>query len=450
MINTASLSLDQAPPISIPFRYFVTAPLFGLAAGLLVLINGPELFLTRWSAQTLGLTHLLTLGMLAMVMAGALLQMCPVIAGSPVPGVVPVGTLVHLMLSLGTLLLVGGFLTGNVLSEHAALTLLALSVLLLVVAITRALFRVKRVSYTVVAMRLAVLALLITMLLGVLLGSGILGRLGFGDIAALVDVHLAWGLLGWIGLLLVGISYQVVPMFQVTPEYPRRLRQWMGPGLFVGILIWTGLRLLALAGLLAVGVADLVLLLVLAGYAVYALFTLRLQRQRKRRVPDITLAFWRVGMGCLLAAALLWCVARLVPGLAQGPVYTLWLGVLLILGVGVSVVNGMLYKIVPFLSWFHLQNRQLKLMCLSVAVPNMKEFVPDRAARLQYRCYLLSLLLALAACTRPTWFAHLAGFVFLLCNGLLLKNLVQAMRRYAATDQALHQAAEDNPQTGGG
>jgi len=437
MLNTANLSLDQAPPISIPFRFFLTAPLFGLAAALLVLLKGPELFLTRWSPLTLGLTHLITLGFLAMVMCGALLQMLPVIAGSPVPRVVLVGTLCHLMITLGSALLVYAFISGSLVGEHAALALMGGGVVIFFIAVTLALWRVKTVSHTVVAMRLAVISLLITLLLGLLLGSGLLASVGFGNIAALVDVHLGWGILGWIGLLLIGISYQVVPMFQVTPEYPLSVRRWLAPAIFVGLLIWSGLSLLAMQGALEPLVVSIWMSLILVGFACYAIVTLRLQRQRKRRIPDVTLSFWRIGMVSVLLSALLWGVAQLVPAVEQHPRYHLLLGIALLLGAGVSVINGMLYKIVPFLSWFHLQNRQMSLMCLSVPVPNMKQFIRDRYARLQFRLYLASLVLALASTLQPAWFAHISGLLFLASSLLLLLNLLAAMARYRSTNASL-------------
>ena len=447
MLNTANLSLDQAPPISIPFRYFLTAPLFGLAAALLLLVNGPELLVTRWSPMTLGLTHLITLGVLAMVMCGALLQMLPVLAGAPVPKVVIVGTLCHLLITLGTGLLVFSFMAGSAVGEVAALSLIGSGVLLFFIAVTVALWRVKQVSYTVIAMRLAVVSLLITLLLGLLLGSGVLGSMGFGHIASLVDVHLGWGVLGWVGLLLVGISYQVVPMFQVTPEYPLLMRKLLAPAIFVGMIIWTVLVLGAISGLLDDLVPTLWMLVILVGFSFYAVVTIGLQRQRKRRVPDITMMFWRVGMGFVVICAVLWIAGNLFPSIGQSPSYNLLLGVGMLLGVGVSVINGMLYKIVPFLSWFHLQNRQMSLMCMTVQVPNMKEFISDKAARLQFNLYLGSLFLALAAAIKPGWFAHLTGLVFLISNLVLMKNLIVAMSRYRATNSALLAYAEGTQDT---
>jgi len=133
----------------------------------------------------------------------------------------------------------------------------------------------------------------------------------------------------------------------------------------------------------------------------------------------------------------LWGVAQLVPAVEQHPRYHLLLGIALLLGAGVSVINGMLYKIVPFLSWFHLQNRQMSLMCLSVPVPNMKQFIRDRYARLQFRLYLASLVLALASTLQPAWFAHISGLLFLASSLLLLLNLLAAMARYRSTNASL-------------
>ncbi|MHB0982634.1 MAG: hypothetical protein ACYC02_04540, partial [Thiobacillus sp.] len=80
----AGLSFGQAPPYSLPLRFFLTAPLFLLAAAGLI-VWAPEALASRWTPYTLALTHALTLGFLAMVMLGALLQMLPVVAGSSIP-----------------------------------------------------------------------------------------------------------------------------------------------------------------------------------------------------------------------------------------------------------------------------------------------------------------------------------------------------------------------------
>ena len=73
-MNTAGLSLEQAPPFSVPLRFFLTAPWFLVLAAALILWEGPGIFASRWLPATLALTHLLVLGFMAQVMLGALLQ----------------------------------------------------------------------------------------------------------------------------------------------------------------------------------------------------------------------------------------------------------------------------------------------------------------------------------------------------------------------------------------
>src|SRR3569833_968532 len=84
MSTQAGLSFEQAPPFSLPLQFFLSAPLFLLAAALLVVMD-PALLASRWTPQALALTHALTLGFLALAMLGALMQMLPVVAGSPLP-----------------------------------------------------------------------------------------------------------------------------------------------------------------------------------------------------------------------------------------------------------------------------------------------------------------------------------------------------------------------------
>ena len=80
----AGLRLDQAPSLTIPMGFFAMAPLsVSMAGGLLLWQRGAALSST-WAAQTIALTHLLTLGVLSAVMLGALYQLTPVLGGARV------------------------------------------------------------------------------------------------------------------------------------------------------------------------------------------------------------------------------------------------------------------------------------------------------------------------------------------------------------------------------
>lgn len=440
MLGTENLSLEQAPPISIPMRFFLTAPLFGVAAAMLLLWQGPEMLLSRWSPPTLAMTHLLVLGFLALTMCGALLQMLPVLAGVPVPRVVLVGGLSHLLMVLGTMSLVFGLILLSSPWLKSAVVILGIGFSVYILAVMIALWRVRVPNITVTGMRMALLALLVTLLLGVMLASGLAGWVNLGPPQLYTNTHLVWGILGWVGLLVVGVSFQVVPMFQVTPEYPRWMGSWLPRALLVGLSIWTMLYVTEVRDRIAGGWSVVWLSILLLGYIWFAVTTLRLQRQRRRKIPDVTLMFWRIGIGAIPICFLVWMLGRLVPAMTAMAEIDLLLGVGMILGAAIALMNGMLYKIVPFLSWFHLQNRQLATMCLSVQVPNMKQLLPDHVARRQFWVYVLALVCTLVAIFLPAWFARPAGMLWAISFTLLGLNLLRVMVRYREVDQELTEA----------
>ena len=421
------LSYAQAPPFGVPLRFFLSAPLFGMLGALGLLWYGPAVFYGRWSPELLGLTHLLTLGVTTMVMCGALLQMLPVVTGAPVPRVRAVGATVHGLLGLGTVALVAGLAAESDLALRAAWLLLGLALGVFMVAAGRAVLAAPRLHAAVRGMRLALAGLGATLVLGLLLlaGHSVPGvpLVRF----PVADLHAAWGLIGWTVLLVIAVAYQVVPMFQMTPEYPRWLTGRAAATLFALLVLWSGLRLLAhsVPGIVAYALGSLVAL----GVACFALVTLRLQAQRKRRRADVTLDFWRLSMAALLLAALAYWAAPWLP-LALGQRIPLLLGVVMLFGFALSAINGMLYKIVPFLAWFHLEQRALALG-LRRAVPAMGKFLASAAMRRQLRIHSLGCALLVAAALYPTTATvYPAALALLISFALLGFNLLTVTRRY--------------------
>jgi hypothetical protein len=118
------------------------------------------------------------------------------------------------------------------------------------------------------------------------------------------------------------------------------------------------------------------------------------------------------------------------------------IGALILVGTAMSATNGMLYKIVPFLAWFHLQNRQMALGLVGkVKVPNMKELLPDPPARRQYFLHLATLSLIILAIFWPDFLARPAGIVLGISCAQLWYNLFQATRRYQQVNSKLSVSA---------
>jgi hypothetical protein len=163
------------------------------------------------------------------------------------------------------------------------------------------------------------------------------------------------------------------------------------------------------------------------GMLLFAGITLRLQGRRRRKLPDVTLDFWRVGMASLIACVALWLGARFAPAWANGTAYPVLLGTLYIGGFALSVVIGMLYKIVPFLAWFHLQ---AQLQARAGAIPNMKQMIDPQKQRSHLRLHLAACVLLLAGAIWPRLLHVPAGIALGLSALRLLGNLSAALRLY--------------------
>jgi hypothetical protein len=333
------------------------------------------------------------------------------------PGLV--ANAVQPLLVLATLLLVAGFLFSRPGLLSAAVPLFLLAVGGFVIAVALALWRTPATGMTLWAMRMAIGGLAVTVLLGSLLAESLARGLPV-PIVELTNIHMAWGLGGWALMLLAGVSYHVVPMFQLTRPYPLWFARGFGPLLLLLLLAWSGQYFIDdLRWPMAIGLPLLVM------FSAYAGMTLWLQYTRRRKIHDATSLYFRVAMLSLLAFAVSGAAYLMHPAIGDDPRSVVWLGVLAFAGVFVSAITGMMYKITPFLNWLHLQ----RLGAPMSAVPNMKKMIPADGMTGQLRLHVLALLLLLAAVWLPG-LTQVAGAAFAASSAWLGWNLISAVLRY--------------------
>lgn len=404
-MKIASLSTEQAPPISVPLRYFAIAPLFLVLAALMLAKGGSDSFTDIHSPALLAATHCITLGFVTMIMLGAIQQILPVVIGSPMPASGLTALLTFLPLIAGTLLLPTGFMLGKPVLVNLAWPLLGLAFVTFISASLISLVGSPAHNPSKTAILLSILALSGAIALGMLLAHGYATGSSL-PYTKLATAHISLSLGGWVMLLIVGVSYQVVPMFQLTPNYPKWLANGLTPAIFI-VLLLNLLSLLLEPRLRWVVIMAQGLFWILASS--FAVTTLRLQSKRRRRVADATLSFFRLGMLALLCAALFALAALFFPSIDRlGPLPA----VLFLVGFAMSLTQGMLYKIVPFLVWFHLFRGRIKS-----GVPNMKEIIPEYW---MWRHLWLHRSTLLAALFAPWWNAA----TWLVALGLLLQGIL--------------------------
>lgn len=406
------LNLERSPPAVLSLRFFFTAPLFAMLAGAVLLWDGDAAFASRWSPAVLAATHLLTLGVLTIVICGALLQLLPVVAGVAVPCAELSALMMHALLSIGALLLAGAFWRSAPPLFAFALPPLVLGLAWLLVACGAGLWRAASVQAApmVAAVRMGMISLAPTLVAGAAMAAALAWQLPM-PFLPLTDLHAMWGLLGWVGLLVAGVAWQVIPMFQATPLYPPAVSRTLV--IFAPALLAAG----SAAQLAGHPIAVPLRALLIGVFALFAVVTLILLARRKRPAPDATTLFWRLSMASLLACALAW-YAPLDP--AARP---LLLGVLFLLGFAGSAVNGMLYKIVPFLLWHHWQEHGF-----GRPVPGIRLVIPQARAVAQFHCHALAVALMALAALWPAWLLRPAALALVLSNLFLGLNLLGAVR----------------------
>jgi hypothetical protein len=427
-MRQAGLQFEQAPPISVPFRFFLTAPIFLVLAAGVLLWRGPEVLESRLSPAALAVTHLFTLGFMSMVMIGALMQLLPVVAGATIARPRTIAAITHTGLSVGTLSLAAGFLFGASWLFKAGAVALGVGFAVFIAAVAVSLWHSHVKSDTIHSIRLAVLSLVVTIVFGIMLASSFGWGIALPD-SSIPYLHPAWGLLGWAGLLAIGVAYQVVPMFQITPRYPALMMSYLAVAVFLLLALWS-IALWVSNGMWSPFTVACALALS-AAYIAFAAMTMVLQQRRRRRQPDVTLDFWKVGMGSLIGANAAWVLWLVWPRELPSAVEVL-IGLLALFGFAGSIISGMLYKIMPFLAWFHLHS----LSGAGRLMPNMKQILGESDQRLQFGVHVAALALLVAAVAWPAVLVYPAALALGAAGALLEVNLLKVLRVLRNTSRA--------------
>lgn len=337
MFKQNGLSLDQAPPIVVVFRFFFMASIFGIIAGFEILYYQNSIF-NPTSVGALTLTHTLTLGVMLSFMLGALFQMLPVIAGVVLDYPIKRSLAIQVPFFIGVISLLLAF---NLNYQYLYITssiFLGFSLFSAIFMMSYRLIKIPNHTPSSRGMVIALISLFVTVLLALYLTKTLSG---YGDGLLFQDIkniHIHFGLFGWIGVLIFSIAFQVIEMFYVTPSYPEILGKYSAYLIFL-LLISTAFYPI---------LNNLLYLLFIS----FSLLTLYRLTQKKRKLSDATIFFWRMGLSSLVLSMVFLVIYSFNPVLEILNIVNI-----LFVSFGLSIVFAMLYKIIPFLTWFHLNSQ---------------------------------------------------------------------------------------------
>ncbi len=345
---SGSISSEKAPSLGLPFRYFAISLIFLALFGLLLPFNG-NLFLGGFRVPgLLMMVHILTLGWITTTILGAAFQLVPVALQVSLFSERLANALLPLFLGGVVTMIVAlwRFQTTWMVTGASLLLLAATGYLYLMV---RTMFRVRHwdviAAHVAASVGMAFLIPTLGLLMALQNTSGLLGAAYLPTLRT----HLLLAALGYVSLLIIGVSYKLIAMFTLTEDlFPERLA-WAEFGLVLagltgltGAFYFPSWRWLGWAGGLAL----------LAGVGIYARILIGLYRHRRRRLFDINTPFTQASLAWFL-------ITLLMAGVALGGLFPVtqswWIAVAwsLLLGWVGQMIIGQMYKITPFLTWLH-------------------------------------------------------------------------------------------------
>ena len=344
----------HAPSVSLPLRFILTG-LTALYAGVGLLIVRPDVLSAyHYNQHILAATHLFVLGWICSIVMGSMYQLVPVALETRLFSE-RLARWHFALHTIGFLGMVGMFWVWDMKQVGHFGSIFGAGVVLFVINLGRTLARIPRWNVVAAGITSALGWITITMLAGLYLAAAKCWNFSPFNPVAQMHAHAHAGVAGFFVLMIVSVSYKLVPMFLLTELQSVRRAGWsiglLNAGLlatFVTVLLGSAWKLAAAFG-------------VIAGLASYGIEMRAMLRARKRRTLDWGLKYFLTAIGLLaplsvLAVVLAWPWREPTPLLAQlENVY----GVVALLGVVTFAILGMLYKIVPFLVWYASYSREI-------------------------------------------------------------------------------------------
>ncbi|MCO5099681.1 MAG: hypothetical protein M9885_02075 [Burkholderiaceae bacterium] len=385
-------------PASIPLRYFAAAAVFHLAAWLALAAGAATAprFIggLGWPLAAL---HLITLGVLAMTAIGASLQLMPVATRQPVHST-RLPAAIWWVYTAGVAATTIGMGLGETLLLGAG-AIATVAGLLGYAGLSARNFAGARGMAGIVAHAWIALASLVVVVVSALslalayLGWPLLGR------SVALALHVPFAAYGFMGMLALGLAYILVPMFALSPA-PDETKVRVSAGLAA-----LALALGAAAAAFDAWALPLRISALAAGGAAVALhlkLVLQALRTGMRRELGRSFRLVRLAWALLVASLVLALATIVVPDV---PLLSTLFGIALVPGWLLTLVLGMMQRIVPFLASMH--------KAPGTKLPRTpSSLTAERPLAVHYACHLAALaLLAIGAIADAKSIVLAASFV---------------------------------------
>ncbi|MEX0742451.1 MAG: hypothetical protein WD079_06605 [Phycisphaeraceae bacterium] len=304
-------------------------------------------------------------------------------------------------------------------------SLVALGVGLFVYNLARTLARIPCWNVVAAGLASALVWLSLTILAGLYLTAAKCWSFSPFEPLAQMHAHAHLGVLGFFIMMIVSVSFKLVPMFTLGEVQNVRRAGWSLA------LLNAGLAGVFVTVLLSSPWKIVFALVVAAGLGVYAWEIIAILRARKRSKLDWGMRYFLTAL-VLLAPVLVLGVVLAWPGLPATDLtrqLETTYGFLALMGIVTFAILGMLYKVIPFLVWYASYSKAIGRS----KVPALADLYSHALQAAGYWTCLAGLLLTSvatalghASCVRVGCVVLLVSVaVFVMNIGIILSHLVR-------------------------
>lgn len=362
-----AISQDFAPPFKLIAPYFIIG-MISFVFSTLLLFGFDIQSLSSMDNTTLSWVHIFLLGFVMMVIFGAMAQLVPVVLEVG-HFAVELYYIIYPLLFIGTIMMGYGFLSSPALLPYGGIVVL-ISLLIFVLETFLTISKVKKLNLVMSSVLLANTFLFLGLIFGIMMALGYAGTINI-DVLSLLKAHIYLVLAGYVGVTIMGMSLVLLPMFWLSHSF-----SWK-PVTYALYIVSFGVILVMFSSLFHSTVLEYsgygltLLALCLYFYQVYIIF-----KTRVRMDKDIYLKSLIFSYASLFVTIIMGIVYIFIPSQSL----LLAIGWLLFLGFITFIINGHLYKIVPFLVWY----QRFSPLIGKQKVPMLADMVPVKSSKFQF------------------------------------------------------------------
>lgn len=359
-----TLSLDNSPSVFKTLQFYIISCIFLILFSFYQLMN-QESISERWNNQVIVLVHIFTLGHILPIIIGSFTQFMPVLFGIEIDFKKDFR---YFLITIPACIVSYSFHfhKNTVYQNYINIFLISIFWLNLVyfifIYLKKALQKlIQQKKYMFALLSIAILNLFISVLISI---SLVLVHFGFSLPIFRpngTDIHFQFMTLGFIQPLMLCILSNIIPMFYITKQTSKTILKL---GIISCIILYLKTMFTNDSDLSTMFTYLLIFInIVIASSLLHQIYS------RKRKNSDQTIYLWYYTFSSFIVANITWAIKNL--NFFDDSIMEMIIGKIVFLGIVLGAINAMLLKIIPFLTWLHLSQQQLKLNRFDVKIPHL-------------------------------------------------------------------------------